>query len=540
MYKLKKGFSSVPSSIMTVFSLFVFIIVVLGPIILLSWMLIFGAASRDTEFSGLFLMESRKLMLLLKSLAFALSVSIGDIILGTLIASLLWQIRKKPMVYLRWIFLILAPVPQYIHALAWYSFLNRINMMLQFLGIGAMESQGWIISWFVQMMAYLPLAAALGLLGLELLDHGLIEASKIFYTDIKCFFRIAVPLAAPVILAGGGVLFVLCLTDFTIPSLFGVNPYSLEIFAEFSLTNDPVKAYKAALPLLLVTAFIIMISQARLKRVFLKNSGVTKEWPVSLVFPKWFRLIQIVSVLFLFAQFIVPILVLTLDINMWKNLIFSLVSARQEILTTFTISTLAVLFSIPVSLGASWYGEKSQKMQKMLWLIMIFPLAVPAPLAGIGLVAIFNKPLIFDIYQTVLMPVFASMCRFMPITSIILLSHMLRFDRSLIEAAQILENKSYLIWWKIKLPLMLPGIMVSSALVFIFSAGELGATLIVTPPGMSTLTIRIYNYLHYGASDTVSGLCSIILLLCLLPGIIITAIIIKRSRQRDGSQIYSK
>jgi iron(III) transport system permease protein len=34
----------------------------------------------------------------------------------------------------------------------------------------------------------------------------------------------------------------------------------------------------------------------------------------------------------------------------------------------------------------------------------------------------------------------------------------------------------------------------------------LGAALMVVPPGESTLTMRIYNYLHYGASSTVSGL----------------------------------
>jgi len=541
MYKPKEVFNHrLPSSIMTFLSLSVFIIVVLGPIVLLSGMLVYYAAWGSTEILDVFFLKSRKLMLLLKSMAFALGVSTGDMVLGTLIASLLWQIRTKPMVYLRWMFIILAPVPQYIHALAWYSLLNRVNTMLQFIGLNTLEVQGWIISWFVQMMAYLPLAAALGLLGLELVDHGLMEASRIFYTDIKCLLRVALPLAAPVILAGGGILFVLCLTDFTIPSLFGVNPYSLEIFAEFSLTNDPVMAYKASLPLLLVTVLVIAFSLTRLKRVFVKNNEMAKEWPVPLVFPGWFRLIQSISVLLLFCQFMVPILVLTLDINMWKNLIFSLTSAREEILATFVILILAVIVSIPVSLGTAWYGEKSQKIQKILWLIMIFPLAIPAPLTGIGLVAIFNRPMPIDIYQTVLMPVFASMGRFLPIAAMVLLSCILRFDRALIESAQILEKKSYLIWWKIILPIMLPGIMVSSALVFIFSAGELGATLIVTPPGMSTLTIRIYNYLHYGASDTVSGLCLIILLLCLLPGVIITAIIMKRSFHGKALEITEK
>jgi len=40
----------------------------------------------------------------------------------------------------------------------------------------------------------------------------------------------------------------------------------------------------------------------------------------------------------------------------------------------------------------------------------------------------------------------------------------------------------------------------------------------VVPPGQPTLTLRIYNYLHYGASDVVAGLCLAMLLLTLAAG----------------------
>jgi iron(III) transport system permease protein len=42
----------------------------------------------------------------------------------------------------------------------------------------------------------------------------------------------------------------------------------------------------------------------------------------------------------------------------------------------------------------------------------------------------------------------------------------------------------------------------------------------VIPPGRTTLTIRIYNYLHFGASDAVSGLCVLLILLVILFGVI--------------------
>jgi len=70
----------------------------------------------------------------------------------------------------------------------------------------------------------------------------------------------------------------------------------------------------------------------------------------------------------------------------------------------------------------------------------------------------------------------------------------------------------------VRLPLLLPGLLAGASLVFALTLGELGATLIVAPPGQSTLTLRIYNYLHYGASDVVAGLCLAMLLFTLAAG----------------------
>ncbi|HAE41535.1 MAG TPA: hypothetical protein DCG34_01275, partial [Clostridiales bacterium] len=72
----------------------------------------------------------------------------------------------------------------------------------------------------------------------------------------------------------------------------------------------------------------------------------------------------------------------------------------------------------------------------------------------------------------------------------------------------------------IYLPMVLPGIIAAFLIVFILTTGELGATLLVTPPGRSTLTMRIYNYMHYGSSQMIAGLCLTMLVLSLSTGLI--------------------
>jgi iron(III) transport system permease protein len=108
--------------------------------------------------------------------------------------------------------------------------------------------------------------------------------------------------------------------------------------------------------------------------------------------------------------------------------------------------------------------------------------------------------------------------RFAPVGAIILLAQLRRMDHELIEAAYILQKSSLQTLFEVKIPLLLPGLLATAGFVFVFSTGELGATLLVIPPGEETLTLRIYNYLHYGATDVVASLGLLMTFLAFLFG----------------------
>ena len=69
--------------------------------------------------------------------------------------------------------------------------------------------------------------------------------------------------------------------------------------------------------------------------------------------------------------------------------------------------------------------------------------------------------------------------------------------------------------------MLMPGILAAAGIAFALTTGELGATLLVAPPGKATLTMRIYNFLHYGASDAVAGLCLMMTAITLATGVIV-------------------
>ena len=80
-------------------------------------------------------------------------------------------------------------------------------------------------------------------------------------------------------------------------------------------------------------------------------------------------------------------------------------------------------------------------------------------------------------------------------------------DRLLFDAADLFAEDANEALLRVKLPLQRYGIVTSALIVFALSLGELGGTLLVIPPGRETLTIRLFNYLHYGGTEEVAGLC---------------------------------
>jgi iron(III) transport system permease protein len=114
------------------------------------------------------------------------------------------------------------------------------------------------------------------------------------------------------------------------------------------------------------------------------------------------------------------------------------------------------------------------------------------------------------------MPALVSVIKFAPFAAIVLFIQVRLIAPLLFDAAAVFARNKTEAWTRICLPLMAPGIIVSAGILAALTLAELGATLIVAPPGHATITMRIYNYLHYGASSDVAGLCLMVTILTLV------------------------
>mgnify|MGYP000611684735 CR=1 FL=1 len=120
---------------------------------------------------------------------------------------------------------------------------------------------------------------------------------------------------------------------------------------------------------------------------------------------------------------------------------------------------------------------------------------------------------------TLLAPVLAAVARYAPLAVAMVAAQWRRVDPALLDVARVTQARPWQAGLQVALPLLAPGCLAGMGVVFVLSLGELGATLLVVPPGRSTLTLRIYNYLHYGATGDVAGLCLVILAIALFVGL---------------------
>jgi len=279
-----------------------------------------------------------------------------------------------------------------------------------------------------------------------------------------------------------------------------------------------------ALPLLLVTLVLVLVSQRPLRSVIEDSMWTRREWKPEFSWPMWFKVAQRVALgIFLLQTGLVIVTLLSLA-GASSDLAGTLSLARDDAVTTVLICLGATAVSIPVALALATRLVKKGTAARFWWVLAVIPLAIPPPLIGIGMIVFWNTPDVVSLYGTLAMPVFAVIIRFLPLAALIIAAQLRSVDPLLLDAASVFGRSRIRNFFSVYLPLILSGVSIAAAFVFAFGIGELGATLLVIPPGYSTLTIRLYNYLHYGSSESVATLgllMTVIFLIIVLTGFIL-------------------
>lgn len=205
----------------------------------------------------------------------------------------------------------------------------------------------------------------------------------------------------------------------------------------------------------------------------------------------------------------------------WKGFTFKYyvdLFNNEIILNAFWNTLLVAVFStlISTALGvitALALENKKFTGTKFLSGILFLPLIMPDILMGVSLALLYN----FLKVQTGMVTVLIAHITFcLSYTVIVIRSRLEGFDKSLEEAAMDLGANKWQMFYKIKMPLIMPGIIAAALLAFVLSFDDFIITFFTSGRGFNTLPIYVESAIRRGTLTTINALSTLVIGLALI------------------------
>lgn len=426
--------------------------------------------------------DGRATDLLLRSLALASTGAALALLMGLFAAFFLWRARRAA--WFTAILFFALPLPSMAYASAWQYVSRALALKI--------APEFSVVVVYGSMMT--PLASLALYKGFLRISEIEISAARLMRPDWVCLFRIVIRQNRPMMLAVFLFAGLMNLLDYTVPSLFGISVYTLDIFAMFSATGDAPGALIRSIPILIVSLTLLTLMFWQMLSIWSVNPQgngggcLSGQGNIFKVFGGLGFLVCLLPLI------IIGLALLPLFTSP-KIFLAAIKASLQELGYSLFLSATAAMAGTALAFVVS-------RLKSGFILGALAFAAMPPALIGIGLLYVLSPLNIFD----AAMPVIALVLRFFPFAAIVLYIAQKTESREEKWAAQLFSPNRLHWLMRYKIPVMRPSLLISATIIFAFSLGELGATLLVIPPGRTTLTIKLYNYLHYGSNPAVSGL----------------------------------
>ncbi len=465
-----------------------YILLVVSPVVLMLIPLVQGGISLD-------IFTQRRLTLLGRSLRLSMVVSFVSIPLSMGAG---YALSEYPFLKPFKIFIFLLPlIPPYIHAVAWSDLLRGLN--------------GELKSIIVLFASFFPMTVCFSILGFHSIPENLIDCARVYQDKHVIFKRIVLPIVFPFACAGASLIFLSMLLDYTVPSMFSVNTYAMEIFTDFSAFGSFHRTSNLLIPIFMIGILVLFVMGYSLSRYPLGFTDAPKGQK-SLKLPKSLEIVVFISMAILSIQIAIPFF--RLPVMMLKEEPFTtMITSAEEFFNTLLIGVLTAVFALFPCKAASL---KMLNKNILFWFLCALPFVIPGSMAGISMILLSRN--IPFIYGTLLSTIMALAGRFAPYAAIAFVYISSKQDTRLIDCARIYRKDFWSYLSKILFPLHRIEFFTAFILILVLSMGELGTTLLVIPPGMHTITIKIFNMMHFGVYGKAATLSMIQLVLVMIFG----------------------
>ncbi len=326
------------------------------------------------------------------------------------------------------------------------------------------------------------------------------------------FFRVALPMARPAVIAGTSLALMETLADFGAVAVFNYDTFTTAIYKSwFGLFNIQAAAQLASLLLLFVALALFAERRSRGEKRYTQAGRKLHRFRQPLTGVRAWTVATYAWGVLLLA-FGVPLLML---LHWVVGAGLEAIDSRYLSLLSRTLTLGASAAAITVGLALLLaFGRRAVGPRQTMFIDLgTLGYALPGSVLAVGIMlsfAFIDRELLAPLYQrlgvsqgpllvgSVLALLAAYWVRFLAVASGPVDSGLQTIRSTIPEAARSLGASGWDLLWRVYWPMLRPGLLTALVLVFVDVMKEMPATLLLRPFGWDTLAVRIYELTSEG------------------------------------------
>ena len=389
-----------------------------------------------------------------------------------------------------------------------------------FPAIGGFWAAVLVMTLAVYPLVFLPVAASL-----RSADPAQEEVARsLGLGRVRTFWTVTVGQARLAIFGGAVLVGLVVLAEFGAFEILGYQTLTTEIYNEFQVGFNQPAACALSLILVLLGALLLACEGAvrghgRTSRL---GAGAQRQLrPQSL---GRLRLVALAGVVLLVVLALgVPVgAIFYLIVQGGSSTLPAAASLPGATLNTFgyaiAAGVLATLAAVPIALLSVRFPRRGVLALERSNLVV---LAVPGLVVALSLTYVTEHFLQGRFYLTSPLLVLAYAIMFFPLAVVSVRAAVARAPVGLEEVGNSLGVSRRSVLWRVTLPLVGPGLAAAFALVFLETATELTATLVLHPTNVETLATQFWAYESNGSYSQAAPYAGVMVLIAAVPGYVL-------------------
>ncbi|MBN2560439.1 MAG: iron ABC transporter permease [Phycisphaerae bacterium] len=388
-------------------------------------------------------------------------------------------------------------------------------------------------------LLYTPLAIVILGAAFRAVDRDLEEQALLDAGLPSVFLRVTLPQTGWGIVTLGMMIVLLVGTDYTITDMLMVRTFAEEVYTQFAMGRAQAGPLMTSTPVFIAMAGMLVGLQGRYRLL-----GENTPWqfgarPRVVALGRWRVGLAFACVLITAVLVGLPTVSLLRRIDSINGFFAATRGLRPELLLSALLATAGGLIVVLPSVGLAWSAVRGGRLRWPVCTAVVLLLALPAPAAGISLIGMLNRDIAGSgwpgvVYDSPVVIVMGYVVRFLPIGVLLLLPAVQRVPRDLESAARIDGCHWLATQWHVYWPAIARHVVVVWLVVIILCFSEVGATVLLAPPGWATASVRAFTLIHYGVYRDLAVLAILSVGSLVLPWLLLV-VLLRRSQETGRS-----